>query len=178
VFVEATTPKFGVQALKQMAAINWKATHIMWGPSSSIAGVLQPAGSNVSKGVYTALWLKDQANPAYANDADMKLYVAKLKQYGSGLNPADQYAATGWYTCHAVKSVLERVKTPTREAFMEAARSFSGQKVPLLLEGITLNTKGAQDGYPVESMQMGQYDGTKYVPVGGLINYEGKTPMP
>jgi hypothetical protein len=25
---------------------------------------------------------------------------------------------------------------------------------------------------------MGQYDGTKYVPVGGLINYEGKTPTP
>ena len=177
-FVDATTPKFVVQALKRMAAINWKPTHIIWGVGSSIGGVLQPAGSNISKGVYSGLWLKDQADPAYAKDEDMKLYVEKLKQYGSGLNPADQNAAAGWYACQAVKSVLERTKKPNRQAFMDAARSMSNQKVPLMLEGITLNTNGEQDGYPIESMQMGQYDGIKYVPIGGIINYEGKTPTP
>jgi hypothetical protein len=25
---------------------------------------------------------------------------------------------------------------------------------------------------------MGKYDGVKYVPIGGVINYEGKTPAP
>ncbi len=178
VFVDATTPKFVVQALKQMAAINWKPAHIIWAVGSSIGGVLQPAGSNISKGVYTGLWLKDQADSAYANDDDMKLYVEKLKKYGSGLNPADQNAAAGWYACHAAKGVLERTKNPNRQAFMDAMRSMSNQKVPLLLNGITLNTNGAQDGYPIESLQMGQYDGTKYVPVGSVINYEGKTPTP
>jgi branched-chain amino acid transport system substrate-binding protein len=178
VFVDATTPKFVVQALKRMAAINWKPTHIIWGVGSSIGGVLQPAGSDISKGVYTGLWLKDQADPGYAKDEDMKLYVEKLKQYASRLNPADQNAAAGWHACHAVKSVLERTKQPNRQAFMDAARSMSSQKVPLLLKGITLNTNGEQDGYPIEAIQMGQYDGTKYVPVGGLINYEGKTPTP
>jgi branched-chain amino acid transport system substrate-binding protein len=177
-FVVATTPKFVVQALKQMAAIDWKPTRIVWGVGSSIGGVLEPAGAEISKGVYSGLWLKDQSNPAYAQDEDMRLYVEKLKKYGNGLNPADQNAAAGWYTCHAVKSVLERMKQPTRQAFMDAARSMSNQKVPLLLKGITLNTNGAQDGYPIESIQISQYDGVKYVAVGDILNYEGKTPGP
>jgi hypothetical protein len=108
----------------------------------------------------------------------MKLFVEKLKKYGSGLNPADQNAAAGWYACNAVKSVLERMKQPTRQAFMDAARSMSNQKIPLMLNGITLNTNGAQDGYPIESIQISQYDGVRFVPVGGILNYEGKTPAP
>ena len=178
VFVDVTTPKFVVQALKRMNAIGWKPEHMIWGVGSSIGGALVPAGADVSKGVYTGLWLKDQADPAYANDADMKLYVEKLKKYESGLNPADQNAAAGWFICNAVKTVLERTKEPTRQSFIEAARSMKQQKAALLLEGITLNTNGTADGYPIEAIQMGQFDGTKYVPVGAIINYEGKTPAP
>lgn len=178
VFVDITTPKFVVQALKRMDAIKWKPAHMIWGVGSSIGGALVPAGPEVSKGIYSGLWLKDQADPAYANDADMKLYVEKLKKYESGLNPADQNAAVGWFVCNAVKSVLEQTKEPTRKAFIDAARSMKQVKVPLLLEGITLNTNGAVDGYPIESIQMGQFDGTKFVPVGSIINYEGKTPGP
>ena len=178
VFVDATTPKFVVQALKRMAAINWKPNHIIWGVGSSIGGALQPAGADVSKGIYSGIWLKDQANPAFANDADMKLYVEQLKKYESGLNPADQNAATGWFVCQAVKAVLERTEKPTRESFMQAARSMKGQKVALLLDGITLNTDGSTDGYPIESVQMAQFDGEKFVPVGAVINFEGKTPAP
>ncbi len=178
VFVDATTPKFVVQALKRMATINWKPAHIIWGVGSSIGGALQPAGVEASKGVYSGLWLKDQANPAFANDEDMKLYVEKLKKYESGLNPADQNAATGWFVCNAVKDVLEHTQAATRASFMEAARNMKGQKVPLLLNGITLNTNGINDGYPIESVQMGQFDGEKFVPIGGIINFEGKTPAP
>ena len=176
-FVDATTPKFVVQALKQMAAIGWKPVHIIWGVGSSIGGVFEPAGVETAKGVYSGQWMKDQTNPAYANDEDMKLYVAKLKQYGGSLNPADQNAAAGWYACHATKSLFERMDEPTRESFMKAARSMKNQKVPLLLDGITLNTNGAEDGYPIESVQISQFDGVKFVPVGGVLNYEGKTPL-
>ncbi len=177
VFVEATTPKFVVQAIKQMAAIGWKPAHIVWGAGSSIGGVLQPAGAEISKGIYSGQWLKDQSNPAFANDADMKNYVAKLKQYAGGLNPADSNVAAGWYACHGTKSVFENMKAPTRDAFMTAIRSMKNVKVPMLLDGITLNTSGEADGYPIESVQISQFDGVKFVPVGPVINYEGKTPL-
>jgi hypothetical protein len=107
----------------------------------------------------------------------MKLYVAKLKQYGGSINPADQNAAAGWYSCNATKSLFERMKEPTRQAFMDAARSMDHQKEPLLLEGITLTTKGTEDGYPIESVQISRFDGAKWVPVGDVINNEGKTPV-
>lgn len=175
-FVDATTPKFVVQALKQMAAVDWKPVHIIWTVGASIAGVFEPAGVETAKGAYSGQWIKDQSNPAYAGDEDVKLFAAKLKQYGGSLNPADQNAGYGWYICHATKSLFERMKEPTRQALMDAARSMSNQKIPLLLEGITLNTNGAEDGYPIESVQISQFDGTKFVPVGGIIDYEGKTP--
>lgn len=177
-FVEATTPKFAAQAIKRMKAINWKPTHFIWGVGSSISGTLQPAGVEISKGIYTGLWLKDQASVAYANDADMKSYVAGLKKYNGSLQPADQNAAAGWYFCQVTKAVLERTKTPTREAFMEAARNLDHVRVPMLIDGITLTTNGASDGYPIESMQMGQFDGVNFAPVGAIVSYEGKTPAP
>ncbi|MEJ2458485.1 MAG: ABC transporter substrate-binding protein [Novosphingobium sp.] len=160
VFVDATTPKYVVQSIKQ----------------SSIGGVLEPAGIENSKGVYSGQWLKDTSNPAYANDDDVKLYIAKLKQYGSSLNPADQSAAAGWFVCFATKNLFEQLQQPTREAFVDAARHMNNVKLPLLLDGITLNTNGTEDGYPIEAVQISQFDGVKFVPVGGVINYEHKTP--
>jgi ABC-type branched-subunit amino acid transport system substrate-binding protein len=178
VFVDATTPKYVIQAIKRMSAVNWKPKHVVWGVGASIGGTLIPAGADLSKGIYTSLWLKDQANPGFANDADMKLYVEKLNKYDSSLNPADQFNAIGWFFCNATKAVLENTKQPTRKAFVEAMRNMSQVKVPLLLNGVTLTTKGSDDGYPIESIQMGQFDGTMFVPIGGLIDYEGKTPQP
>lgn len=178
VFVDATTPKYVIQAIKRMSAVNWKPKHVVWGVGASIGGTLIPAGADLSKGIYTSLWLKDQANPGFANDADMKLYVEKLNKYDSSLNPADQFNAIGWFFCNATKAVLENTKQPTRKAFVDAMRSMNQVKVPLLLDGVTLTTKGSADGYPIESIQMGQFDGVKFVPIGGLIDYEGKTPQP
>jgi branched-chain amino acid transport system substrate-binding protein len=176
--VDATTPKYVIQAIKRMSAVNWKPKHVVWGVGASIGGTLIPAGADLSKGIYTSLWLKDQANPGFANDADMKLYVEKLNKYDSSLNPADQFNAIGWFFCNATKAVLENTKQPTRKAFVDAMRSMNQVKVPLLLDGVTLTTKGSADGYPIESIQMGQFDGVKFVPIGGLIDYEGKTPQP
>ncbi|WP_020203733.1 MULTISPECIES: ABC transporter substrate-binding protein [Cupriavidus] len=176
VFVEATTPKFVVQAIKQTAAINWKPVHIVWNVGASIGGTLVPAGADISKGIYSGLYIKDATNPAFANDEDMKTYLTKLKQYAPGANVADQNATMGWYDCMATKAVLERMKTPTRDAFMASIRSLDNVKVPILLEGIRLNTKGTADGYPIESVQIAQFDGVKFVPVGGVLNYEGRTP--
>ena len=175
-FVEATSPKFVVQAIKQMDAIGWKPTHFVWNVGSSIGGALIPAGAEISKGIYSGLWMKDQTNPAFANDDDMKLYVAKMKQYAPNINVADQNATAGWYACMATKAVLEQMKAPTRDAFMTSIRSLKNVKVPMMLNGITLNTDGVNDGYPIESVQISQFDGTKFVPIGPVVNYEGKTP--
>ena len=50
------------------------------------------------------------------------------------------------------------------------------QKVPLLLDGITLTPTAPKTAIRSSSVQISQFDGVKFVPVGGVINYEGKTP--
>jgi len=46
---------------------------------------------------------------------------------------------------------------------------------PLLLDGIKLNTKAGSDIFPIDALQVYQFDGQKYVPVGKLLDFEGKT---
>jgi hypothetical protein len=69
------------------------------------------------------------------------------------------------------------MKEPSRKSFMDAIRHMKGVKIPLMLDGITLTTNGEEDGYPIESLQISQFDGVKFAPVGSVVNYEGKTPV-
>lgn len=176
VFVDATTTKFTIQGLKRMAAIKWQPVHIIWGVSNSIGAVLKVAGEEASKGVLSGQWYKDASSSAYANDPGVKQFSEKVVQYGSGIDPHDSNAEMGWIAAEAVVKTLEQMKSPTREAFMEAARNMKDQSVSLLLDGVKM-TMGANDGYLIESLQVARFDGQNYVPVGGLVSYEGKTPV-
>jgi branched-chain amino acid transport system substrate-binding protein len=83
----------------------------------------------------------------------------------------------GYVTGDALVHVLAAMKAPTRQAMMAAARSMSNVELGLLLPGITLSTKGDDDIYPIESLQLFRFDGEKYHALGGLISFEGgKTP--
>jgi branched-chain amino acid transport system substrate-binding protein len=78
-----------------------------------------------------------------------------------------------------VKGVLERMEAHTRQAMMDAARSMEGIESGLLLPGNAMTTSGTDDGFPIESMQLQEFDGTSWVLQGeGLIDFEGKTPVP
>src|SRR2546425_5954015 len=44
VFINITTPKFAAQAIKKIAEIDWKVTHIVSNVSASVGGVIKPAG--------------------------------------------------------------------------------------------------------------------------------------
>jgi branched-chain amino acid transport system substrate-binding protein len=175
VFVNASTPKFAVQSLTRVKDLNWDVNHVLWYVGSSVGGVLQPAGSAAAKGVYSALWLKDYSNPQFADDEDVQLYAEKIAEYGSGLEPADMNVVQGWYACNALALVLAESE-PTRESVMEQLRHMEGIEAPMLMDGITLNTDGTEDGFPVESLQMAQYNGQSFDLLGEIIDYEGETP--
>ena len=51
---------------------------------------------------------------------------------------------------------------------MYQATHLSSVRIPMLLPGMTFNT--APDDYrPVKEMQLQRFDGTRWVPVGGLV---------
>jgi branched-chain amino acid transport system substrate-binding protein len=63
VFVNITTPKFAAQAIKKVAEIGWKPTHILNNVSASVGSVFKPAGLENGIGVLSTGYLKDPSDP-------------------------------------------------------------------------------------------------------------------
>src|SRR5437016_1586682 len=63
VFFNITIPKFAVQAIKKSNDIGWKPLHFLNNVSSSLGTVLKPAGLEASKGLITALYMKEITDP-------------------------------------------------------------------------------------------------------------------
>ena len=74
VFISITTPKFAAQAIKKLAEIDWHPLHIVSNVSSSVGGVLKPAGFENSQGILSAAYAKDGADPQWDNDPGMKKF--------------------------------------------------------------------------------------------------------
>jgi len=49
VFFNVTTPKFAAQAIKKAHEIGWKPVHLLNNVSTSVGGVLKPAGLEAAR---------------------------------------------------------------------------------------------------------------------------------
>lgn len=174
VLVDSSTTKFTIQGLRHMAQIGWKPMHIIWNVSSGIGSVLNVAGAKVSEGILSGRWFKDPSDPAYASDEDVKTYLKAISKFDRSISPSDSNAVMGWIAGASMVASLQHAQ-PTRDSLMQVIRSLNHVAVPLMLSGITLTTSTG-DSFPVESMQIARYNGQKYVNVGNLISFEGKTP--
>jgi branched-chain amino acid transport system substrate-binding protein len=74
--ISITTPKFGAQAIKKLAEIEWKPLHIVSNVSASVGGVMKPAGFENGQGILSAAYAKDGADPQWDNDPGMKKFFA------------------------------------------------------------------------------------------------------
>jgi len=126
--------------------------------------------------VLTGQFVKPVGAPAFANDPGVKRYVADYEQFKPRFDRHDSLAQMGYLIADGVVKVLEKMKAPTREAMMESARNMSKVELGLLYPGITMTTKAGADNFPIEAMQLFQFNGEAYAPVGKVIDYEGKTP--
>ncbi|WP_281039481.1 MULTISPECIES: ABC transporter substrate-binding protein [unclassified Rhizobium] len=168
-------PKQGAEAVRFATESGWKPTTLVSNIAASIAS-LKPAGLENAKGVITSQFLK-QVNPsAPGDDAGVKRYLADHASAQSKFSPEDALGQSGYAIGDALGKVLETMKAPTREAMMEVARNLDHVELDLLLPGISLTTKGGEDVYPIESLQLFQFDGAAYQPLGDVISFEGKTP--
>jgi branched-chain amino acid transport system substrate-binding protein len=171
----ATVPKPAAQAVRFGAESGWKPlTMITYAASSAVA--LRPAGIENLQGVITGQFMKPIESEAYGNDAGVKRYLADYERFKPRFDRGDTLGQMGYTIAEAVVAVLQSMKQPSREAALEAARNMKDVELSLLLPGIKLNTKGAEDPFPIEAMQLFTFKGESYVPTGDLISYEGKTP--
>jgi branched-chain amino acid transport system substrate-binding protein len=83
VFFNITIPKFAVQAIKKSHDIGWKPLHFLNNVSSSLGTVLKPAGLD-SKGLITALYMKEITDPQWKNDKASRSGSFMKKYYPEG----------------------------------------------------------------------------------------------
>ncbi len=171
----ATVPKPAAQAVRFSAESGWKPLiMITYAASSPIA--LRPAGIENLQGVITGQFMKPIESDTYAADAGVKQYLADYEKFKPRFDKGDTLGQMGYTIAEATVKVLQNMKEPTREAFLETARHMAGIELSLLLPGIKLNSNGVEDPFPIESMQLFVFKGEGYVPASGVIAYEGKTP--
>jgi branched-chain amino acid transport system substrate-binding protein len=167
-FLNITTPKFSAQAIVAIAKSDWKPLHLLNNVGASKALVLEPAGLDNAKGIVSTTYYKDPEDPKWADDPGMKDYKTGIKAYSSRSNPNDPFHVYGWGAAQTLVEALKKVgKDPTREKLMDTVRDMQTE-IPILLPGIKVET-GADDGYPLEAMQVERFDGKRWRLVGDVV---------
>ena len=174
VFFNITIPKFAVQAIKKSHDIGWKPAHFLNNVSSSLGTVLKPAGLDASKGLITALYMKEVTDPQWKNDKGFLDWVAWMKKYYPEGALDDQANAYAYNVAILMAHVFKQCGNDlSRENIMKQAASLKNVELPLLLPGIKINTS-PDDFAPIEQEQLAKFDGERWVLFGELIDASKK----
>ena len=169
VFFNVTTPKFASQAIKKAAEIGWKPLHLLNNVSQSVGSVLKPAGLENAKGIYSSYYLKDGTDPQWKDDAGLKEWAAFMDKYFPDGDKTSSFTVYGYSVAQTLVQVLKQCgDNLTRENVMKQAASLD-LDLGMLLPGIKIKTS-ATDFYPIEQMQMQQFNGERWVPVGDVMS--------
>jgi ABC-type branched-subunit amino acid transport system substrate-binding protein len=170
----AASPKAAAQAIRFAAESGWKPTVFITYAASSPT-TMKTAGPENAKGVLTGQFVKPVASPDFASDPGVKEYLADYDKFKPRFDKNDSLAQMGYLMGDATVQVLEHMQEPTRKGLLAAARNLHNVELGLLYPGIKLNT-GPGDQFPIEAMQLFQFDGEAFHPIGKVIDYEGHTP--
>ena len=171
VFVILATPRFTIQAYAIANALRWSPTVIYTNSVAATDAVLTLAkssgGGDLPDRTYTVQYGKDPANPAWDNDAAMKLYKAVMAKYNPSANVSD---ALNYYGVSAAEAFVELMykagKNPTRASLMKAYRSWN-ELNPFLLPGNRQKT-GGSDQFPLQCERIVKFTNGTLVPVSKL----------
>jgi branched-chain amino acid transport system substrate-binding protein len=169
VFISITTPKFAAQAIKKLAEMNWTPLHIVSNVSSSVGGVIKPAGFENAQGILSANYAKDASDSQWDNDPGMKKFVEFLAKYAPDANKLDGSVVYGYGAAQTMVQVLKQCGDDlTRENVMKQAASLKNFNPDMLLPGVTINTS-ATDFAPIKQLQMERFKGEKWELFGEII---------
>jgi len=170
VFISITTPKFAAQAIKKLAEVDWKPMHIVSNVSSSVGGVMKPAGFENAQGILSAAYAKDGADSQWDNDPGMKKFFAFLEKYYPEGNKLDGSVVYGYGAAQTMVKVIEMCgDNLTRENIMKQAASLKDFTPDTLLPGVKINTS-ATDFAPIEQLQMMRFKGEKWDLFGDILS--------
>jgi branched-chain amino acid transport system substrate-binding protein len=170
VFFNITIPKFAVQAIRKAHDIGWRPLHLLNNVSASVDVVLRPAGVEASRGLITALYLKDPTDPQWRDDPGMREWLAFMQKYYPEGNTKDAFNVYAYTVTQTLVAVLRQAgQDLSRENIMRQAANLRDLALPLLLPGIKINTSPT-DFYPIEQEQLARFDGERWVLFGEVYD--------
>jgi branched-chain amino acid transport system substrate-binding protein len=174
VFFNITIPKFAVQAIKKSHDIGWKPLHLLNNVSSSLGTVLKPAGLEASRGLITALYMKEVTDPQWKNDKGFQDWVAWMKKYYPEGALDDQANAYAYSVAQTLVQVLKQCGNDlSRENILKQAAGLKDLELPMLLPGVKINTSPT-DHAPIEQERLAKFDGEIWSLFGELFDASKK----
>ena len=170
VFLNVSSPKFAAQAIRKVAELGWNPVHILNNSSSTIGGVLKPAGLSNATGILSAAFIKDQTDPIWYGDEGYREWLAFMeKDYPEG-DRTNGLSVSAHLIAQTLVHVLRQCGNDlSRENVLRQATGIQKLQLGMLLPGITIDTADG-DYAPLEQMQMRRFTGQHWEPFGPVLS--------
>ena len=169
VFFNISSPKFAAQAIRKAHEIGWKPLLLVPNISASIVSVLKPVGVEASRGVISAAYAKDPADPQWKDDPGVKEFMNFITAHGKALDPMDSSTVTGYLAAQTFVSVIAKAGGDLRrESIMKIATHLEGLSLPMLLPGVTIDIR-PDDFLTFRKEAIRRFDGERWNLVGDVV---------
>jgi branched-chain amino acid transport system substrate-binding protein len=160
--IEQSSAKAAAQSIRKVHELDWHPLHIIGASTASVETVLKPAGLDASKGL--------PGDPAWADDDEVKAYKAFLAKYAPSTNSDDYSVLVAYMNVNALTTVLKKCGDQlTRENLIRQATSLHGERMPLMLPGVSISTE-PEDYTPFKVLRIATFDGTSWALSGDPIS--------
>lgn len=160
--IEQSAAKAAAQSIRKVHELDWHPLHIIGGSTASVETVLKPAGLDASRGLVTTQFLKQPGDPAWADDDEVKAYRTFLKKHAPSVNPDDYSVLVAYMNVNALGAVLKACGDElTRANLIRKATSLHGERMPMMLPGITISTT-PEDYTAFKTLRIAVFDGTSW----------------
>jgi branched-chain amino acid transport system substrate-binding protein len=137
VLIQFTQSKFAAQGIRVAAGLNWRPLHILASNAGSIGTTFIPAGADASKGVITATWERNPADPTQAEHPAVKDFKTFAARYMPNLDLNNSAALPGYHNAWMIEQVLKRCGDElTRENLLKQATTLKDMAPPMFIDGI------------------------------------------
>jgi branched-chain amino acid transport system substrate-binding protein len=169
VLISGTTAKFCAQSIRKIYELGWKPMHFIASGAASLSSTIVPVGLDKAQGTISSAYVKDVADPAWANDPGVKDYLAFMEKYFPDGNPKEGYNVYAHMVAGVLKIVLDQCKGHfTRDNIMAQANNLRDVEVPTLLPGIRVNTSPTNH-HPLQQLQLQRIEGPGWLRFGEVI---------
>ena len=154
VLIEFTTPKFAVMAIKRSAEMGWRPLQFAASISNSYSAVIQPAGPQNAEGLLSAAYRLEGEDAAAAGEVAFREWSAFMQRYVPSVSKTNGQAVLGYLVGKLTVEVLKNCGDDlSRENIMRQARLLKGIQLPMMVQGIKIDTSPS-DHAPIEQMRM------------------------